>query len=539
MDNTTTHEIQLAIYDLSQGMARSLSTQFLGPNHSIDIIPHTAILAYGREYYFGAGIACDDPQTFRRTRRMQPIEIRTLGRTRSSRAEFDAWCAHVTRDGTYGPASYDLMGRNCNNFSHDAALRGLNLDRGVPEWILGVPERFLSSPMGQMIRPMLEQMQVTGPGPDSATGSNFVSSAAGGSGSGNGGSSKSQHSGDSVAVNPWGHLGTPSPPHTSEPKSSPAAEQQMEATHTISYKNQMPALLQYTRPLISNDTKMVDICVAKLTTNDDEYEKDLLIRLGNELKEPNSLLDGDATKLLVENWKKGKMHALYSLILLRLVVLHPLTKNIGIVQNIGATLTGNSDDTEDQSNAINSAAVRSMAWCVLSNAVGSNLNEIATTLNTEKGTLEKLVDAALLDLVPERQGRVEVRQSASAFLYNLIVVDKSLGIVECTNDGGGDEIPDMIVTLLCGAMEGLNDEPDLTTKIRRVLVVGKILCPLFDEESEQGTDIGVNTMAVRLVNDLGFTNTLTALSLEIVKPNDDSKKLAVLVNEILPVLRSI
>jgi len=225
--------------------------------------------------------------------------------------------------------------------------------------------------------------------------------------------------------------------------------------------------------------------------------------------------------------------------LLRLVVLHPLTKDTNIVQSIAATLTRNSDNTKDQYTVVNSAAVRSMAWCALSNAIGSDQNQIVTTLYTDQGTLEKLVDAALLDLVPERQTRVEVRQSASTFLYNLIIKDKSLGIAESNNDMGGDEISDMVVTLLCGVMDGLNDEPDLTTKIRRVLVVSKILFPISDEESEQGTGIRVNTTAVNLVNNLGFTDIFIAMSLEDVEPNDDSKKLVALVKEILPVLRSI
>jgi hypothetical protein len=45
----STFEVQLAIYDLSRGMARTLSAQFLGgPQHAIDAIPHTGIVVYGR-----------------------------------------------------------------------------------------------------------------------------------------------------------------------------------------------------------------------------------------------------------------------------------------------------------------------------------------------------------------------------------------------------------------------------------------------------------------------------------------------------------
>jgi hypothetical protein len=32
------------------------TAQFLGPQHAIDIIPHTAIVVFGQEYFFGQGI---------------------------------------------------------------------------------------------------------------------------------------------------------------------------------------------------------------------------------------------------------------------------------------------------------------------------------------------------------------------------------------------------------------------------------------------------------------------------------------------------
>ena len=39
--------VLLAVYDLSRGMARGLSAQFLGPDHAIDVIPHTGLVVYG------------------------------------------------------------------------------------------------------------------------------------------------------------------------------------------------------------------------------------------------------------------------------------------------------------------------------------------------------------------------------------------------------------------------------------------------------------------------------------------------------------
>jgi hypothetical protein len=46
VDSGETFEVHVAIYDLSRGMARSLSGQFLGPQYAIDAIPHTVCFIY-------------------------------------------------------------------------------------------------------------------------------------------------------------------------------------------------------------------------------------------------------------------------------------------------------------------------------------------------------------------------------------------------------------------------------------------------------------------------------------------------------------
>jgi len=55
---------------------------------------------------------------------------------------------------------YDLLTHNCNNFSHETAqfLTG----RGIPQHILDLPNEVMSTPMGQMLAPMLQQMNPTG-----------------------------------------------------------------------------------------------------------------------------------------------------------------------------------------------------------------------------------------------------------------------------------------------------------------------------------------------------------------------------------------
>ncbi|KAL3794992.1 hypothetical protein ACHAW5_002161 [Stephanodiscus triporus] len=100
--STAAHEVHLAIYDLSMGMARNLSAQFLGPQHAVEIIPHTAILAFGKEYYFGQGIAWCSPHEFRLSRGINPIDIHPLGHTTCTEQEFESWCRAQARESVWG-----------------------------------------------------------------------------------------------------------------------------------------------------------------------------------------------------------------------------------------------------------------------------------------------------------------------------------------------------------------------------------------------------------------------------------------------------
>ena len=89
----------------------------------------------------------------------------------------------------------------------------------------------------------------------------------------------------------------------------------------------------------------------------------------------------------------------------------------------GLLLEGGSDN-----NAL-SLANQSMAFCVLSNAIGSN-NHLPTWMKTQDGNNNdsdsclQIVDAALKSMDPTVDGassapHVSLRQSAAAFLYNV------------------------------------------------------------------------------------------------------------------------
>ena len=149
----------LAVYDLSGGMAAGLSQQFLGTQ--IDLVPHTGVILCHPnsggdwEYFFGGGIQKMRPQAFRMGHGIQPVQLMQMGETTQTVDGVSSWVTQNAHRFTMG--TYDLLAHNCNNFS-DAFLRECLSLPGVAQEILDVPRRFIQSPMGSMIAPMISGM---------------------------------------------------------------------------------------------------------------------------------------------------------------------------------------------------------------------------------------------------------------------------------------------------------------------------------------------------------------------------------------------
>lgn len=69
-------EVQLYVYDLSGGIARSMSAAFLGVQ--IDAVYHTSIIMGGLEYVYDGGIKTVHPGS---THLGKPMDIIELGTT--------------------------------------------------------------------------------------------------------------------------------------------------------------------------------------------------------------------------------------------------------------------------------------------------------------------------------------------------------------------------------------------------------------------------------------------------------------------------
>ncbi|KAF9604791.1 hypothetical protein IFM89_010332 [Coptis chinensis] len=145
-------KVSLNVYDLSQGLARQLSTSFLGK--AIEGIWHTGVVVYGNEYYFGGGIQHAPVGT---TPYGNPIRVVDLGFTHVPKELFEEYLQEISP--RYTAETYSLLKHNCNNFSNEVAQFLVGTD--IPDYILQLPNEVLNSPMGALILPMIQQLETT------------------------------------------------------------------------------------------------------------------------------------------------------------------------------------------------------------------------------------------------------------------------------------------------------------------------------------------------------------------------------------------
>jgi len=133
--------VELYVYDLSHGMARMLSQQFLGKQ--IDAIYHTGVVVYGYEYYFGGGIVYSRPG---QSSAGHPIQKLMIGHTAKTQQQFHDYL--ISQSHRFTQSTYSLLRHNCNNFSDEMTL--WLCDRHIPSHILNLPQDAFSTPQGQV-----------------------------------------------------------------------------------------------------------------------------------------------------------------------------------------------------------------------------------------------------------------------------------------------------------------------------------------------------------------------------------------------------
>ena len=95
-------KVELAVYDITNGMAKNMSMMFIG--QQVDAVFHSALIVYGKEYYFGGGI-CQDP--IQQTPYGKPIEKIEIGSTEIPKEVFDEYLKDLGPK--YSAEKYNLI----------------------------------------------------------------------------------------------------------------------------------------------------------------------------------------------------------------------------------------------------------------------------------------------------------------------------------------------------------------------------------------------------------------------------------------------
>ncbi|KAH9080432.1 DUF862-domain-containing protein [Lactarius deliciosus] len=143
------YPVKLYVYDLSNGLARTMSPQFLG--RQIDGIWHTSVVVFNREIFYGMGIQIAAPG---QSHHGQPLQILDMGETALDEEVFEEYLAEMR--GHYTADKVCLPHFNCNSFTSDCV--GFLTGGSIPSWIKDLPSDFLSTPFGAALRPTIDSM---------------------------------------------------------------------------------------------------------------------------------------------------------------------------------------------------------------------------------------------------------------------------------------------------------------------------------------------------------------------------------------------
>lgn len=164
-------DVELYVYDISrvsncctffeklktqltkvQGLARQFSRSLTGVQ--LDAIFHTSLVFGDVEYFFGQGILRKIPGS---THHGQPMEVVYMGQTELPMDVISEYIDSLAQ--IYTTETYDLFLHNCNNFTQDLSMFLVGKD--IPENIRTLPQKFLETPIGQMLRGQIDQSMRT------------------------------------------------------------------------------------------------------------------------------------------------------------------------------------------------------------------------------------------------------------------------------------------------------------------------------------------------------------------------------------------
>ncbi|CAN0546639.1 unnamed protein product, partial [Ectocarpus sp. 12 AP-2014] len=372
----------------------------------------TGIIVYGKEYFFGGGLQSMPHEQFVQMHGgVGPTEYIELGSTDLTQELFEDFNREVQP--RFTAQTYDLMKHNCNTYSNEASQ--FLLGKGIPEYIVNLPQEVLNSPMGGMLRPLLEQMttQMNGADPYSALHHQQQQQQLAGAGSG-AGAAASQ------------------PTQTPGAAAAAAAEQRAAAAGASAADppqcktDGFPILDKHTKPLVGSDTaKAAPGVVARVkalgATVDGllpEEEMAVLDALPPSMAATKTTPVAPGSfrlmqKILTKDSGWPEKAGFLALVLVSLMVLHQAD---GTEMEEAMMQVAKRVQTAGNGQEQLSAQALSMAMC-------SAANSFATTGGSEYMTRADVMpgwlDSSLAGLQHERG---EVRQMCSALLNNFSLV---------------------------------------------------------------------------------------------------------------------
>lgn len=145
-------KVQAYVYDITQGMAKMMSPGLVGKQ--IDYVPHTGIVVFGKEYFFGGGPCIGVPG---QTVGVPVYKTLDLGETSKTAEELEAYI-NATLASEHNEANYSLLHHNCNHYADDVAKFLLD-GKGIPSEIVDIAKEALDTPQGQQMKAMIENME--------------------------------------------------------------------------------------------------------------------------------------------------------------------------------------------------------------------------------------------------------------------------------------------------------------------------------------------------------------------------------------------
>mmetsp|Transcript_12259 Transcript_12259/g.18571 ORF Transcript_12259/g.18571 Transcript_12259/m.18571 type:complete len:535 (-) Transcript_12259:28-1632(-) len=498
--------VELLVYDLSNGMAASMSEAILGQR--IDGIWHTGVLVFNREYFFGGGIQSLPAGMFVAMNGIRPCQTLLIGETDKSQQDLEAYLQSINH--LYTQETYDLINHNCNNFS-DTVVRFLT-GTGIPSHIIDLPQRVFSTPGGALLRPMIEGMQ------------NNIRQQSG------------IPSGGAIpggTLDPFARSAVP-------PAFRETVSTQSVSSNAISSSNvtstgagggatqtAVPAFIAQEKPLASADRNerttraqlsrilsSEEVVISTEEREDIERAVDILLSPDTQLKD--NIFPNKAFCTLCRIMTTVPSLQVSCLFVIRLMALCSQGIDATDVRPRMRAILLSVCSVAGVANCDTVPAPRStpaivLAFCAVANFLCHREGCVVLFQGEEgEATVGMCVDAAMWGVCHEK---AEVRQISSALAYNLTLASthwrqatagtalRWRGIhVESTLGPGDDDVQvdgDLhphLVQLLCGTMESLSDESDQVSLRRRMLTAYRACRAGGDQAKELSIALGFDSV---------------------------------------------